>query len=390
MVAICGNMKLHNLAVIGVGNRGKGMAKHALKEPGRANIAAVAEPNDEARALFQREFTLDEKACFRSYNELLGSGIKLDGAFITTPPSSHADITCAFLEAGIPVFLEKPMATNIEDALKIVRIARKTGTLIQIGFNCRYAPFFVKIKEIVSSGQIGEILSLEWKEILTPYHWSTYCWHPSYNKRNVIGSWLLEKCCHDLDLINWITESPCVRVASFGKRSYFNIDSLHKTLSSASELSEQLGIKQSEASGIWNSKSDLVDHQSSILEYKNGITACFSLIPLGKENTRLVYICGTKATLEGSWIDDKIRLFSYKSEKEIVCDPDISIREEHGGGDSRTVSAFLDYLDDPTNKPKTTIDEGWEAMVVGCGIDLSLREKRVVELDSLRSMIQQT
>ncbi len=376
-------MKLHNLAVIGGGGRGKNMAKHALREPGRARITAVAEPKDEARALFQREFSLEKKACFKNYNELLESGIKLDGVFVTTMPDSHSEIACAFLKAGIPIFLEKPMAANIEDAAKIVDVARKTETPVQVGFNCRYAPFLEKIKELVSSGQLGQILSLEWKEILSPYHWSTYCWHPSYNKRSVIGSWLLEKCCHDLDLINWISEGKCIRVASFGSRSYFNPETLHKSLHSADELSEQLGIEPSHALGIWQSRSDLVDHQSSILEYDNGITACFSLVPLGKENTRTVYICGSKATLIGDWIENKIRLFPYSGE-EIVCDPDTSLKDEHGGGDSRIVSAFLDYLDDLSNKPKTGVEEGWEAMVVGCGIDLSLREHRAVELESLR------
>ena len=383
-------MKLHNLAVVGGGNRGRGMAKRALKEPGRAKIAAVAETNDTRRTLFQEEFELPKSCCFKNYKELLENKIEPDGVFVTTLPNSHAEITCAFLKAGIPVFLEKPMATNLEDAAEIVRAARKTGTCIQVGFNCRYAPFFEKIKSIVSSGQLGKVLSLEWKEVLTPYHWSTYNWHPSYNKREVIGSWLLEKCCHDLDLINWLVESCCVRVASFGSRVNFSLPPIEispEVIERFPELKKDLKGKRIEWESYKN-KADLVDHQSCILEYENGITVCFSLVPLGRENTRLVYICGTEATLKGSWETDQIRIFPYKGTEEIVRDPDESIKEEHGGGDSRIVSAFLDYLDDPANKPKTGVEEGWESMVVGCGIDISMKEHRVIELDTLRNMME--
>ena len=160
--------------------------------------------------------------------------------------------------------------------------------------------------------------------------------------------------------MNWITESKCIRVASFGSRSYFNkrenlpqyctdgcpieetcIFSALKFYPEIKEPNNKLPKYKSLC--VYNVNSDLVDHQSSILEYENGISICFSLIPLGSENTRVIYICGTEATLEGSWGQNKIRLFFYKDSKEIFYDT-VGV-EGHGGADSRIVSAFLDYLD---------------------------------------------
>jgi predicted dehydrogenase len=292
------------------------------------------------------------------------------------------------------------MATRLEDAAKIVQTVKRTGTRLQTGFNCRYAPFFVRIEEIIASGQIGEILSLEWKEVITPAHWATYCRYPSYNKRRVIGNWLLEKCCHDLDLINWFLESPCIRVASFGNRTYFKprpgfpehcTDGCRfekKCLFSAYRLYPGLKNRKSKLPEymtrcVYRTSSDLVDHQNCLLEYKNGVTACFSLVPLHQKNTRLVYICGTKATLQGSWVDNSIRIFPHHSQKEIIRDLTGS-GAGHGGGDSRIISAFLDWLDNPANQPKTTEKEGWTAMLVAAGLDLALRKHKVVDLKRLQ------
>jgi len=391
-------MKQHFLGIIGAGNRGKALARQILKNPDRAKITAVVETDDTQIKLFQKEFDLPREHCFKDYRELLKNNLKLDGVFVTTPPNSHADITCAYLEAGIPVFLEKPMAHNLKDAKRIVRVAQKTGTCLQVGFNLRYAPFFVKLKETVCSGQIGEIMSMEWKEILSPSHWATYCWHPSYNKRNVIGSWLLEKCCHDIDIMNWIIESPCIRVASFGSRSYFNPRSdvpqyctdncplekecLFSALNFFPELSDNSGKKlpKWKTHCVYNTDSDLVDRQTSILEYANGATVAFSLMPLGPEDNRVVRICGTEATLKGNVAKNEIRIFPYQSQEEIICDPGLST-EGHGGGDPLIIFAFLDWLDDPGKRPKNTEKEGWETMLIGCGIGTSLRKHEVVNLN---------
>ena len=393
-------MRLHNLAVIGAGSRGKALARYALENSGRAKISAVVDRNERQIDLFQKEFGIPREYRFKDYQYLLKSNLNLDGILITTPPNFHADATCSFLKAGIPVFLEKPMAHNLKDAERIVKMAKKTGVRLQLGFNLRYAPFFIKLKEIVSSGQIGEMLSMEWKEILFLDHWASYCWHPSYNRRNIIGSWLLEKCCHDIDQMNWLTESPCIRVASFGSRSYFNPrsgipeyctdncpieeDCLFSAFKFYPELKDGSAkeLPKWQTHCVYNTDSDLVDHQSTILEYANGVTIAFSLMPLGPENNRVLRICGTEATLKGNFAKNEIRLFPYQSQEEVICDPDLSAGG-HGGGDPLIISDFLDWLDVPVNQPKTTEKEGWEAMVVGCAIDSSLKSHRVINLPML-------
>jgi predicted dehydrogenase len=193
-------MKSHRLAFVGVGDRGRSLARNAsVTCADRITISAFVEPDAQREKSFRDALDLPKVPCFADYRDLIGTGPALDGVVIATPLNTHADIACAFMESGVPVSLEKPMAHNLEDAGRILATVEKTAMRLHVAFNLRYAPFFVKVKELVQSGCLGRILSVEWKEVLSPSYWATYCWHPSYNRREVIGSWLLEKCCHDLD-----------------------------------------------------------------------------------------------------------------------------------------------------------------------------------------------
>jgi len=391
-----------NIALIGAGSRGWRLARTAAEQSSRARMFAVVDPVASHCEAFAAEFSLPKDKCFDTHAEFLRQCPDVDGAIVASSVASHAAIACDCLNAGVPIFLEKPMALDLDQARSIVQTAEQSGTQLHVGLNCRYAPFFVMLKEIMDNGELGGILSIEWKETITPQHWAEYCRHPSYNRRGVLGSWLLEKCSHDIDLLNWIVDTRCERVASFGSRSHFGprsdvpeqcspecpIES--ECLFSAAKL---YGDKPPDDTGlnrimphicVYHSGSDLVDHQTALLEYANGVTVAFSLLSLAPEDTRRIRICGSNATLRGCWARNELRVHRLGNGEEIVRDPGLST-EGHGGADPEIMVAFLDWLEDPSRRPKTAGAEGLEAMVVCEGIDLAMRERRVVELDELRA-----
>ena len=291
------------------------------------------------------------------------------------------------------------MALGLAEARRIAETAAQTGVRLQVGFNLRYAPLYVGLKQVIADGRLGSVLSIEWKEALAPSHWASYCRHPTYSRRSAIGSWLMEKCCHDLDILNWIVDAPCVRVASFGSRSHFTprpdvpevcsedcpieAECIFSALGPHGQRDRRDRAGQPQHACVYHSGSDLVDHQTAILEYANGVTAAFSLLPVTHLQSRYVHICGTEATLRGLPERNELRVHRYREGDEVVCDP-APLSGGHGGADPGIVGAFLDWLDDPACTPKTTAAEGLEAMVVACGIDLAMREGRVVTLDDLR------
>lgn len=400
-------MKRHRLAVIGGGPRGRHLSYIVRGYPERAEIWAVAEPDEARRKLFQEELNIPDERAFSGFDELLDKCSDVDGVIIATPVRQHCRMTCSCLEKNLPVFLEKPMAMNIEESMQIVKVARRTGTQLQIGLNMRYSPFFAKIQQVVASGELGAILSIEWKEVLSPSHFAGgYCRDISYSRRENCGAFILEKCCHDMDIINWLMDSPCLRVASFGSRSYFNprpdapgicspdcpiekgcIFSLRKFGRLPRSLADVSGNEHQQEVCVFHSGSDLVDRQSAILEYANGATVSFTLMPLSHRESRLMWICGTDATLEGDSESNTIRVSRYGSDESVEYRPR-GVTGGHGGGDSRIMEGFLDYMDNPRAHPKTTEREGFESVLVACGIDLAQREKRIVELVPFREMLE--
>jgi hypothetical protein len=98
-----------------------------------------------------------------------------------------------------------------------------------------------------------------------------------------------------------------------------------------------------------------------------------------KLQSRFVYICGTEGTLMGDWTKNKIVILPHKDDREIVEEIE-KVDNGHGGGDYSIISSFIDYLEDPTKKPKTGIKEGWETMVICDAIDRSLNTHKTIEL----------
>ena len=393
-------MKMHSLALIGAGSRGWSLARETAQDD-RARFRAVVDPVASCREAFAEEFAIPGERCFETHADMLRRCDDLDGVIIASPVRFHVEAACDCLDAGLAVFLEKPMALNLDEARRIVAAADASGARLQVGFNCRYAPFFEKLEEIVAAGTLGQLLSVEWKEAIAPSHYAEYCRHSSYNRQAALGSWLLEKACHDIDLIAWVVGATCVRVASFGSRSHFvpRHDVPEQCSSECAIESECLfaasklyGDEQSDRSGrtrimsqvcVYHSGADLLDHQATILEFDNGVTVAFSLLPMTHEESRYVHICGGKATLRGSFAPHELRVYPYDTREEVVCDA-ASATASHGGADPRVMVAFLDWLDDPDRLPKTTGKDGLEAMVICEGIDRAVRERRVVELEPLR------
>ncbi|MEM2935704.1 MAG: Gfo/Idh/MocA family oxidoreductase [Candidatus Bathyarchaeia archaeon] len=392
-------MKQHRIALIGGGHRGIHLMKLMTADPQRVKLVAVAEPREDRREDCRKAFNLPPDAYFRDHRDLLAHRNKfnIDAAVVATNVATHAEVACACLEAGIPIFLEKPMAMTIEEGLRIVEIAERTGVPVQVGFN--YAPFFIKTHELAASGEIGTILSIEWAEVIGPRHWADgYCRNPNYGVSASVGTWLLEKSCHDMDQLSWIIGAPCERVASFGSRTYFipredvpkkcgeecprYPNCVWRANLSGKGMASWLRPEEREVC-VFHTPSDIVDHQNAILEFEGGAIASFNLNPLGLPERRYFMIYGVDGMIHGDTSTNRIHLRRAGSDVEMVYEPG-GAEGGHGGADPSIANAFINFLDDPRNPPKTGVREGFEAVLMACAIEIARRENRVVELEKYR------
>ena len=173
------------VAIIGIS---PGMGKlhlEAVLEHG-AEVRAVCDTNPETLKTVSDELGIPEERRFADYHAFLNDP-ELDAVIVATPDQVHREISTAFLDAGKHVMCEKPLALNREDMEAIVACARKhPQQKFMVGQICRFTPAFVKAKEIIDAGTIGELYYVE-SEYAHDYAKLLHAWRKDPNRHGVVG-----------------------------------------------------------------------------------------------------------------------------------------------------------------------------------------------------------
>jgi predicted dehydrogenase len=207
--------------LIGAGNRGyEAYGPYALAHPDEIRFVAVGEPNDARRAQFAAAHRIPAERQFRTWEDLLAPGKIADAALVCTLDRLHLEPAVAALEAGYDVLLEKPMATTLADCVQVVQTAERTGRLLQVCHELRYTPFFSQIRDIVSSGRLGRVVTVEHRENVSYWHMAHSYVRGNWRNSRIESPMILAKCCHDLDILFWIL-GPCRRLSSFGSLVHY-------------------------------------------------------------------------------------------------------------------------------------------------------------------------
>ena len=189
------------VAVIGAGNRSRGVVANLLRDSkGGVEIAAAYDPDaavlKDTLGVWKAEGAI---ACTSLDQAINAPGV--EWVMVFSPNACHKEGILAAFKAGKNVFSEKPLATTIEDCREIYEAHRASGRLFATGFVLRYAPIYRKAKEILSSGMLGKLIAIDGNENIAPYH-GGYIMCNWRRLTKMAGPHILEKCCHDLDLIN--------------------------------------------------------------------------------------------------------------------------------------------------------------------------------------------
>ena len=211
------------VVVIGFGDRAVAYTKYAIDHPDRLQVVAVVDPSPFRRSLAKEMFHIEDEYLFSDISECLKLGKIADAVINATMDELHIQTAIPFLELGYDMLLEKPITNNKEDLLRLKKAADEHGCRMMICHVLRYTPFYTKIKEILLSGEIGDIVELETNEMVGVAHASASYIRGKWNSRKKCGSsMLLAKCCHDMDLLCWFNNGiRPVKATSFGGRRYF-------------------------------------------------------------------------------------------------------------------------------------------------------------------------
>ena len=205
---------------VGIGYRGiYSYALPILKDYGDvAELCGVYDLNAKRSALVSK-FSGKDIPVFDDFDKML-EAVKPDTVIVTPKDCDHDEYIIKALHAGCDVISEKPLTTTFEKALAIKNAEKETGKKVTVTFNLRFHPFFKKIKELVSSGTIGKILSVHYEWMLDTSHGADYFrrWH---RMRENSGSLLVHKSTHHFDLVNWYLEEDPIEVNAFGTRRFY-------------------------------------------------------------------------------------------------------------------------------------------------------------------------
>ncbi|HEY4378358.1 MAG TPA: Gfo/Idh/MocA family oxidoreductase, partial [Acidimicrobiales bacterium] len=200
--------------VIGAGDRGyDAYARYFLDEPDAGRIVGVAEPDEARRQRFAHRYGLAPEDCAETWQELLARPRTADFAIVATGDTMHVEPTLAALAAGYHVLLEKPIALDEAGCAALVAAAEAAGRVLAVCHVYRYSHVFAKLHEVIASGALGKVVSIQQSENVAYWHYA-HSYVRGLTRRSVVP-WLLQKSCHDLDLITWMAGASPARVSSF-------------------------------------------------------------------------------------------------------------------------------------------------------------------------------
>lgn len=415
-------MKKLKVIIIGAGNRGGTYADFMSQMPEKYEVVAVAEPRDSRRERIKQMHNIPDEMCFTDYKPLFALGKIADVALIATMDRDHFEPAMMAIDLGYDLLLEKPITPTPEECIALTKHANEKGVKVVICTVLRYTFLFNKLKEIIDSGRIGRVMSINHEECVEYVHQSHSFVRGNWGNSERSSFMLLQKSCHDMDLLQWLLGKKCKKVQSFGSRSYFReenapegaperciegcpigdtciYNSVKLYLENDGEWFRSAATKIVKASDeevrkallennfgkcVFHCDNDVVDHQTVNLLFEDDVTVTFTMNPFNSGG-RYINIYGTKgeirAALKG---DTPIKIYDpvTKETEEIPCNATDGILGGHGGGDAGIIVALYDYMtDNYTGDAVPTIEESCYNHLITFAAEHARNTGTVVDVD---------
>jgi len=180
------------VGIVGAGHMGKVHAQ-ILTQDERVTLKGIVDVKKEPRESLAAEFKIK---AFASLKDLISQGV--DAIYITTPNTTHTDLTLQILKENIHIFCEKPMTTSLQDAKRILKLLESKSIVYQIGHNRRFAPVYKFARSLIQNGKFTPYsahVKMNRGELKNP---------PWVSNPNITGGFLYESTIHLLDMIRWL------------------------------------------------------------------------------------------------------------------------------------------------------------------------------------------
>lgn len=397
------------IAILGYGGRGKNYASCLrMRFSKQSSVVAIIDSNPDKLAVAAKLEKLGSDKLFSDYDKFLAANVQADWLFICTQDKDHFEHTIKGIESGYNILLEKPISKDINECIEIERFAKQKNVKVAVCHVLRYTYFYNKVKEIVDSGVLGKIIAIEMQENVGYWHQAHSFVRGDWRDSTTSTPMIFAKCCHDLDLAVFLTDSKCKQVNSVGELNYFKkqcAPSVHAkkcvdckntdcpydarklyierfkkipavAKSTAWPMSRlvsdacptlpklQEAIKNGEFGNcVFENDNNVVDYQVSQILFENGINCTLTMTAFSYDPYRTIIIRGTHGQLEGHFEKRKLVLYTYGKGKKTIKTK-LSLYG-HGGGDLGLMRAIV------TGECKTDISKSVESHIMAYALEQS-------------------
>ena len=407
------NNKQVSIVAIGAGNRTNKYLEYVKQHPDKAKLVGVVELNEIRRNKIAEKFCLEPSACFTDYHDFFRSSLKVDAVMICTPENMHYEPCMMAIEAGYHVLLEKPIAQTPEECIAIGEAARRKNVIVTVCHVLRYHPYFIKLKELACSGELGNIISINHRTAVGVDRAAHSFVRGPWRKESETNPMLISKCCHDIDFLLWLTKTRCRKLTSFGSLRWFKSTnapegSAHRCIDCQVETQCPFSavdlyrirrdwianfdvpqgknidevIEEELEQGlygrcIYHCDNDVVDHQIVSMEMESEVTINFSMDIFTLEDHRATQICLTEGEIEGD--ESQIKVRRFRGGEETIYDfSDIKHKPFHAGADLDLMNDFIEAIQTEGKYLRTSIDLSVESHRICFEAERSRKEKRTI------------
>jgi len=420
-----GGIKL-KLALMGAGQRGMVYAGYACETKG-AEIAAVVEPHEERRKAAAKKLGTPEKYCFDNAEEFFQKGRIADALIIASMDRDHYRQTMTALELGYDILLEKPISPEPKECVTIQDKADELGRRIVVCHVLRYTDFFSTIKQIIDGGELGKVISIQHNENVGNFHIAHSFVRGNWRRSDLTSPLIMQKSCHDMDILSWLVGSEAKRISSFGSLQYFKKENAPKdsgercldckaagecrfdarkaylpvlgswpaTVITEKQTTESV-LKALEESPygrcVYRCDNDVCDNQVVLIEFKNQVTVSFNLSGFTNRIGRTIKIMCEDGEIKGDDSLNRIEVTKFTSNavegyEQKVLNTAIP-QSGHGGGDVGLMKDFLRLLQSGEKNSRSSIEQSVESHVMAYAAEKSRLTGKIINVEELKEQLR--
>jgi predicted dehydrogenase len=383
------------VAIVGVGGRGSWLVETVAKRSD-VEITAVCDRYIRRAAYIVQQCQLTGTRVFDDIGPLLAA-VECDAVMVTTTDAHHAEVVVPALKAGKFVFCEKPLETTARKCKAIIAADHQAGGKTFVGFNLRYAPVYARVKQIIDSGALGDLLTIQADEFYDGGRTYFRRWNRSRAEGG--GLWIT-KASHDFDLLYWFAGAKPLEVQAMAAKTYYVPKAeaamqcrhcrLEATCPDRAPREAPALVQIREESGgephdlcLYNAPSDTFDHGIATVAFERSILATYTCNVVAGFSDRRIRVAGTKGTIEGCLSGTTLTLYKRDPSACIQVPVDVDLGISHGGADADVQESFFRFVRGEA-EPKCRPADAITPVCLGLAATLSGDTHRAVSMARYR------